>query len=54
VLSALVALLLARGLARPIRTLQEGAELIGEGKLDHGSTSGPATSSKRSPSSSTR
>jgi GAF domain-containing protein/HAMP domain-containing protein len=35
ILSALVALFLARGLARPIRTLQEGAELIGEGKLDH-------------------
>ncbi|HVJ72831.1 MAG TPA: GAF domain-containing protein, partial [Casimicrobiaceae bacterium] len=35
VISALVALFLARGMARPIRTLQEGAELIGEGKLDH-------------------
>jgi signal transduction histidine kinase len=35
VISALVALVLARGMARPIRTLQEGAELIGGGKLDH-------------------
>ena len=35
VISALAALFLARGMARPIRTLQEGAELIGEGKLDH-------------------
>ncbi|MEO8485347.1 MAG: GAF domain-containing protein [Betaproteobacteria bacterium] len=35
VISALVALFLARGLARPIRTLQEGAELIGDGRLDH-------------------
>ncbi len=35
VISALAALLLARGMARPIRTLQEGAQLIGEGKLDH-------------------
>ncbi len=35
VISALAALFLARGMARPIRTLQEGAQLIGEGKLDH-------------------
>ena len=33
--SALAALFLARGMTRPIRTLQEGAQLIGEGKLDH-------------------
>ncbi len=38
VISALAALFLARGMARPIRTLQEGAELIGEGKLDHAIT----------------
>ena len=35
VISALAALFLARGMARPIRTLQEGAQLIGAGKLDH-------------------
>ena len=35
VISALAALFLARGMARPIRTLQEGAQLIGEGRLDH-------------------
>jgi GAF domain-containing protein/HAMP domain-containing protein len=35
VMSALAALFLARGMARPIRTLQEGAQLIGSGKLDH-------------------
>ena len=34
VISALAALFLARGMARPIRTLQEGAQLIGAGKLD--------------------
>ena len=33
--SALTALWLARGLVRPIRTLQEGAQRIGEGELDH-------------------
>ena len=32
--SALTALWLARGLVRPIRTLQEGAQRIGEGELD--------------------
>jgi len=35
VFSALAALFLARGMTRPIRTLQEGAQLIGEGHLDH-------------------
>jgi len=35
VISALVAMGLARRMARPISTLQEGAQLIGEGKLDH-------------------
>ncbi len=35
VISALAAMFLARGMARPIRTLQEGAQRIGEGKLDH-------------------
>ena len=34
VFSALTALWLARGLVRPIRTLQEGAQRIGEGELD--------------------
>jgi len=34
VISALGALALARGMARPIRTLQEGAQKIGEGRLD--------------------
>ena len=33
--SAMTALWLARGLVRPIRTLQEGAQRIGEGELDH-------------------
>jgi signal transduction histidine kinase len=35
VISALGALVLARGMARPIRTLQEGAQRIGAGQLDH-------------------
>ena len=35
VISALAALFLARGMARPIRTLQEGAQRIGAGELDH-------------------
>jgi GAF domain-containing protein/HAMP domain-containing protein len=35
VISALVALALARGMARPIGVLREGAQRIGEGKLDH-------------------
>jgi HAMP domain-containing protein len=35
VISALGALALARGMARPIRTLQEGAQRIGAGHLDH-------------------
>jgi len=35
VISALGALALARGMARPIRTLQEGAQRIGGGHLDH-------------------
>jgi len=35
VFSALAALFLARGMTRPIRTLQQGAQLIGEGHLDH-------------------
>ena len=35
VISALVALFLARGMARPIGTLREGAQRIGEGRLDH-------------------
>jgi signal transduction histidine kinase/putative methionine-R-sulfoxide reductase with GAF domain len=34
VVSALGALALARGMARPIRTLSEGAQRIGEGELD--------------------
>jgi signal transduction histidine kinase/HAMP domain-containing protein len=34
VISAFVALVFARGMARPIRTLMEGAERIGEGELD--------------------
>ncbi len=34
VISALGALLLARGMVRPIRTLSEGAQRIGEGDLD--------------------
>ncbi len=34
-ISALSALWLARGLVRPIRTLQEGAQRIGEGELEH-------------------
>ena len=34
VISALAALALARGMAQPIRTLQEGAQRIGEGDLD--------------------
>src|SRR6185436_3112207 len=33
-ISALTALWLARGLVRPIRTLQEGAQRIGEGELE--------------------
>ena len=33
--SGLTALWLARGLVRPIRTLQEGAQRIGEGELNH-------------------
>jgi signal transduction histidine kinase len=35
VISALAALFLARGMAQPIRTLQQGAQRIGEGHLDH-------------------
>ena len=35
VISALGALVLARGMVRPIRTLQEGAQRIGAGQLDH-------------------
>ena len=35
VISALAAWFLARGMTRPIRTLQEGAQLIGAGRLDH-------------------
>ena len=35
VISALAALFLARGMVRPIRTLQEGAQRIGAGQLDH-------------------
>jgi signal transduction histidine kinase len=35
VLSAFGALALARGMVRPIRTLEEGAERIGAGNLDH-------------------
>ena len=35
IISALAALFLARGMARPIGTLQEGAQRIGAGKLDH-------------------
>ncbi|HVF64668.1 MAG TPA: GAF domain-containing protein, partial [Casimicrobiaceae bacterium] len=35
IISALVAWFLARGMARPIRTLQEGAQRIGAGDLDH-------------------
>ncbi|MCC7215525.1 MAG: Cache 3/Cache 2 fusion domain-containing protein, partial [Burkholderiales bacterium] len=34
-ISAIVALFLARGMARPIATLREGAQRIGAGKLDH-------------------
>ncbi|GIK85197.1 MAG: hypothetical protein BroJett026_06780 [Betaproteobacteria bacterium] len=34
-ISALAALFLARGMVRPIRTLQEGAQRIGAGRLDH-------------------
>ena len=34
VVSAIVALMLARGMVRPIRTLSEGARRIGEGDLD--------------------
>ena len=34
VVSAIVALVLARGMVRPIRTLSEGARRIGEGNLD--------------------
>jgi signal transduction histidine kinase len=34
VVSAIVALILARGMVRPIRTLSEGARRIGEGDLD--------------------
>ena len=34
-ISALTAWWLARGLVRPIRTLQEGAQRIGEGELEH-------------------
>ena len=34
-LSALGAMALARGMVRPIRTLQEGAQKIGAGNLDH-------------------
>ena len=34
VLSALGALMLARGMVRPIRTLEEGAQRIGAGELD--------------------
>ena len=34
-ISALAALFLARGMVRPIRTLQDGAERIGAGQLDH-------------------
>jgi signal transduction histidine kinase len=33
-ISALVALVMARGMVRPIRTLQEGAQRIGAGKLE--------------------
>jgi len=34
-ISALAALFLARGMVRPIRAMQESAQLIGEGQLDH-------------------
>ena len=34
-ISILAALFLARGMTRPIRTLQEGAQRIGAGELDH-------------------
>jgi signal transduction histidine kinase len=35
VISAIAALMLARGMARPIRTIQDGAQRIGAGELDH-------------------
>ncbi|HEX4884281.1 MAG TPA: GAF domain-containing protein, partial [Casimicrobiaceae bacterium] len=35
VISAFAALFLARGMVRPIRTIQEGAQRIGAGHLDH-------------------
>jgi signal transduction histidine kinase len=34
-ISAFAALFLARGMVRPIRAMQESAQLIGEGQLDH-------------------
>ena len=53
-IAVLASLFLARNLVGPIRALQEGAARIGRGDLRAASTSGPATSCSRSPSTSIR